>query len=130
MTFVISIFILSLLGLGVFFGLRIRAIRKGFVAVPANGEASEHISDALNFNEIKNRLHVFVQIWSRKILLIGLKYSIKTTHYVRAKFDLLFIKINKKFIHHHNKITARENASTFLEEIGKHKEKIRKKTEI
>lgn len=95
-----------------------------------DGESYEHISDALNIDDIKNRLRVLLQMWGRKLLLVGLKYSIKTTHFIKRKLDVLFTKVHKKIVHHHNKIVARENASVFLEEIGKHKEEIRKKTEV
>lgn len=130
MILTISIFIFALLALGIFFGLRVKAIRKGLVVVPEHGEAPEHITDALNVEEVRNRIRVLAQMWGRRLLLIGLKYSIKTTHYVRGKLDKIFVKIHRRFLHHHNKIVARESASTFLEEIGKHKEEIRKKGEI
>lgn len=124
----ISIFIFSLLGLGVLVFLKKRAIMKGALVPPIEGEAPENAIDALSFSEIENRLRVFGAHMGRKTVLWLLKSSIKISWFIRRRLDKIISKIHKLFEHHQEKMISgvRGKKSEFLGAIGNYKKEIGK----
>jgi hypothetical protein len=126
MIFFLVLFLIALLGLVIFMGLRVREIRLGRIVAPEAGEAPEDIEDALPFNKLHAYLRTESMKLGRKLMMMILKRSMRTTALMHRLFDKGLAKVYKAFVHEHAKLVEVEHKqSTFLKKIGEYKEHLK-----
>ncbi len=126
MIFFLVLFLIALLGLVIFMGLRVREIRLGRIIAPEVGEAPEDIEDALPFNKLQAYIRTESLKIGRKFMMMLLKRSMHTTVFMHRVFDKGLAKIYKVFVHEHAKLVEVEHKqSTFLKKIGEYKEHLK-----
>ncbi len=129
MYFAIFIFIISLVLLVGFLGIRLWQIRKGHVLPGDNGEEYENLFEIFDFATLRNVIDVSGRKILRKITLETLKLSIKGTYFVKHKLDGIVAKVQHAIARHEKKIESEVDSGgeKFLNSIGEYKDKMKRK---
>ncbi len=125
MYILLTLFILSLLGIVVLIGYQVWCLRTGRVLIgDTNAEVENPLSEE-NLAGIKNTLSVWFEEISRGVVLIVLRISIRLGYFVKNKLDAIVSTVHRTVAKHERKLKQEEPGETFLSKISDYKDKIK-----
>lgn len=129
MYFSIVIFIISLILLIGFLGIRLWQIRKGHVLPEDSDLQYENPLEIFDFATLRNMIDVNGRKILRRITLETLKISIKASYFVKRKLDAIVAKVQHAISKHEKKIQSEVDSGgeKFLNTISEYKDKMKRK---